>query len=298
MQLENKLVDGREAAHAESQQRADVVAHGEDTLPAPMVEAMHDAAIERRSQLLGAIRMILHRQTLVVSQLHLPARESRALDALQVAVSGRSHDLETFVYATDRRDMLEQALAVLQPDMIHTDDKTAHELHAQFADLAERVGELRHALASLEDAQDELLESRQKAALEQGATDPSEPSDPSNKTDKPRPTPTPGDPDAPRPTTTLTGPERPEPARPPSMLTGPELPAPLPPPSMLTGPERPEPARSPTTLTGPALPAPRSPPSTLTGPELPPEPPPVSSLGDAEEIAAKEKQPWWRRPFG
>jgi hypothetical protein len=272
VQLEDKLVDGREAAHAESQQRVDVLEHGQETLPGPMVEAVQDAGLERRGQLLGAIRMILGRQTLMVGHLHLPQRESRALEALQVAATGKSCDLGQFVYATDRRDLLEQALAVLQPDLTHADDQTARELHAQLADLSERVGELRQVLTDLEDSQDEVLEAHQKAALEQGVTPPSD-----------KPTPAPSDPDAPRPATTLVGPELPAPASTPTTLVGPELPAP---------------ASTPTTLVGPELPPAPALASTLTGPELAPEAPPASSLGDADEIAAWAKLPWWRRPFG
>ena len=285
MQLEDKLVDGREAAHIESQQRTDVLEHGEATLPEPMVEAVHDASTERRGQLLGAIRMILDRQTLVVGQLHLPQREARALDALQVAASGKSRDLGQFVYASDRRDMLERSLAVLQPNLTRADDQTARELHAQFADLAERVAELREALTQLEDSQDELFENHEKAALEQGDTG-----------DKPKPTPS--DPDAPRPATTLVGPERSEPARPPTTLVGPELPPEPAPPTTLVGPERPEPARPPTTLVGPELPPEPVPASTLDGPAPAPAAATPSSLGDAEEIAAQAKRPWWKRPFG
>ena len=291
MQLEDKLVDGREAAHAESRQRADVLEHDEEALPEPMVEAVQDAALEQRGQLLGAIRMILENsQTLVVDHLHLPQRESRALDALQVAVSGKSHDLGTFVYATDRRDMLEQALAVLQPNLIHADDKSARELHAQFADVTERVSKLREALTELEDSQDELLEGHQKEALEEAATEP-----PGSGA---KPKPEPSDPDAPRPPTTLIGPELPEPARPPTTLVGSEPPEPARSPTTLVGPELPEPGRPPTTLIGPELPPAPEPASTLVGPELLPEAAPASSLGDAEEIAAKANRPWWRRPFG
>jgi len=291
VQLEDKLVDGREAAHAESRQRADVLEHGEEALPEPMIEAMQDAALDKRGQLLDAIRMILENsQTLVVDHLHLPQRESRALDALQVAVSGKSHDLGTFVYATDRRDMLEQALAVLQPNLIHADDKSARELHAQFADVTERVSKLREALTELEDSQDELLEGHQKEALEEAATEP-----PGSGA---KPKPEPSDPDAPRPPTTLIGPELPEPARPPTTLVGSEPPEPARSPTTLVGPELPEPGRPPTTLIGPELPPAPEPASTLVGPELLPEAAPASSLGDAEEIAAKANRPWWRRPFG
>jgi hypothetical protein len=289
VQLEDKLVDGREAAQVESQQREDVLEHGEEVLPAPMVEAVHDASLEKRGQLLGAIRMILDRQALPVGHLHLPQREAGALEALQVAASGKSADLGQFVYASDRRDLLERALAVLQPNLTRADDQTARELHAQFADLAERVAELREVLTDLEDSQDELLEDHQKTVLAQGAA---------GTGDKPKPTPTPSDPDAPRPATTLAGPEIPEPARPPSTLAGPELPPEPAPASTLTGPERPESARSPSTLVGPELPAEPAPVSTLAGPEPAPEATPPTSLGDADEIAAKAKLPWWRRPFG
>jgi hypothetical protein len=268
-----------------------VLEHGEEALPEPMIEAVQDAALDQRGQLLGAIRMILENsQTLVVDHLHLPQRESRALDALQVAVSGKSHDLGTFVYATDRRDMLEQALAVLQPNLIHADDKSARELHAQFADVTERVSKLREALTELEDSQDELLEGHEKEALEKAATEP-----PGSGA---KPEPEPSDPDAPRPPTTLIGPELPEPARPPTTLVGPEPPEPARPPTTLIGfelPPAPEPA---STLVGPELPPAPEPASTLVGPELLPEAAPASSLGDAEEIAAKANQPWWRRPFG
>jgi hypothetical protein len=289
VQLEDKLVDGRDAAHVESQQREDVLEHGEDMLPEPMVEAVHDASAQQRGQLLGAIRMVLDRQTLVVGQLHLPQREARALEALQVAASGKSGDLGQFVYASDRRDMLERALAVLQPNLTRADDQTARELHAQFADLAARVAELREALTQLEDSQDELFENHQKAALEQGDATPG---------DKPKPTPS--DPDAPRPATTLVGPERPEPPRPPTTLVGPEPPPEPASPTTLVGPERPEPARPPTTLVGPELPPDPAPASTLDspGPEPAPAPATPSSLGDAEEIAAQAKRPWWKRPFG
>ncbi|HET7505129.1 MAG TPA: hypothetical protein VFK02_29120 [Kofleriaceae bacterium] len=289
MQLEDKLVDGREAARAEAQQREDVLERGEETLPAPEAVAMREAGSERRNQLLGAIRMIFERQTLTVAELHLPTRETLALEALQVATTGRAADTDQFVYATDRRDMLERALAALQPDLIHADDQSARELAAQLADLTEQVAELRHQLTELEDSQDELLEGHQKEALASGAAEPG---------DKPRPKPKPSDPDAPRPATTLTGPEPPEAAPPATTLIGPEVREAPRPATTLTGPEAPERPRPPTTLTGPELPPEPPAASTLDGPELPPEPAPPSSLDDAADGAARAKAPWWRRPFG
>ena len=294
MDLKDKIVESHDAAHAELQQREEQQRkYGKDRLPPPVVEALHEASRERRAQLLGAIRMILGRQRLEVGRLHMPARETQALQALQAAVEGKSTDLQQFVYASDRRDLLERALGVLQPDLTRTDDKTAHELHAQLADLSLRLGELRHRLSSLEDAQDELLRGQEAEAEIVAAPG-----------DKPKPRPS--DPDAPRPATTLTGPDLPErsdPAPAPSTLTGPELPEDRPAPSTLAGPELPEDRPAPSTLTGPELPEDRPAPSTLTGPELPEPAPAPSTLGTTDGDAAGDapagaKKPWWRRPFG
>jgi hypothetical protein len=190
VELKDKLIEDRDAAHLESQQRQDLLDRDEGQLPSPIVEAIQDQGRERRAQLLGAVRMILGHQTLEVGQLRMPARETRALSALQVAVEGRSADLNEFVYATDRRDLLERALGVLQPDLLHTDDQTAHELRAQLKDLTERVGELRHRLTVLEDAQDDLLRGTPEiAALTTEPTD--KPGDKPGAGARPQPAPRP-----------------------------------------------------------------------------------------------------------
>ncbi|HSR97255.1 MAG TPA: hypothetical protein VLM79_09405 [Kofleriaceae bacterium] len=278
VQLEDKLVEGLDSAHAELQQREDLLAYGEEELPAPVVEAMEEASLKIRADLLGAVRMILDGQEVQLSSLDLPELEMEGLIALQVAVEGKSHDLSQFVYASDRRDLLERALGVLQPEFSRSDDGAAREMRAQLDDMVTRVGELRERLLDLEDAQDELIEARAKDGME-AATDTS---------DKPKPKPS--DPDAPRPATTLTGPDLPEAKPLTTTLTGPDLPAPKPLATTLTGPDLPE-AKSPaTTLTGPDLPEAERPASTLGAPE----PEPEAEAGDG----AQAKRSWWRRPFG
>jgi hypothetical protein len=274
VQLEEKLVEGLDSAHAELQQREDLLARDEEELPAPVAEALEDASLKIRADLLGAVRVILEGQDLELSSLDLPQLQMEGLIALQVAVEGKSHDLSQFVYASDRRDLLERALGVLQPEFSRSDDGAAHEMRVQLDDMVSRVGELRERLLELEDAQDELIEGRTKEGME-AATDAS---------DKPKPKPS--DPDAPRPATTLTGPERPEPAQQPTTLTGPE---------------RPEAKRPATTLTGPDVPEAKRPATTLTGPDVPEAERPASTLGEPDPEAgddAKAKRPWWRRPFG
>ena len=134
------------------------------------------------------------------------------------------------------------------------------DLPGGFHDLIQRVGHLRHDLKGLTDSQDELIDGH-KHVVEKTETETS---------DKPE-----GD-------TSLDGPERPKVAKP-TTLVGPEL--------------APEPAK-PTTLTGPETKDPPKPASTLTGPELAAEPVAASSLGDATELAAIAKKPWWKRAFG
>jgi hypothetical protein len=286
VERERKLVDGPDAAHAELTQREDIQRRSDEELPSTFDEAVQNASLQLRAQLLGAVRMILARENLDVAQLNLPTLERDGMIALQVAVEGKSHDLGTFVYAQDRRDLLERALAVLQPDLTEADSGTARELQAQFDDLVQRVGELREHLGDLEDAQGEIETRALAAVMEEGATD----------GDKPKPKPEPSDPDAPRPPTTLTGPERPEPAPSGTTLTGPDRPEPARPPTTLTGPDRPEPGPPTTTLTGADRPEPARPPTTLTGPELAPTEAAPSTLGGESDDS--KKKPWWRRPFG
>jgi hypothetical protein len=302
VQLEKKLFENRESAHTELEQRDVLLEHGEDhlaeRLPDSHIEAIRSADKEGRAQLLGALRMVLDRERLDISQLRMPPRESRALEALRSAVEGKDERNE-FIYASDRRDLLERALGVLQPDLMHTDRETARELHAQFADLTERVALLRDELGDLEDAQDELLEPHEKAALEALAAG-----------DKPAPKPpakpptVPSDPEAAKPPTSLTGPDVPEKKPVPTTLTGgPDPSEKKPAPTTLTGPDVPENKPAPTTLTGPDVPENKPAPTTLTGgPDVPEAAPPPSTLGDGSppepEVPGDKKRSWWRRPFG
>lgn len=258
MELEHKLVDDRDAARAEAQQREELEQRGDDLLPEPVIAAIEHATPERRAHLLGAVRMILDQESVEITSLGFPARETHALSALEIAVRGRD-ELGRFVYAEDRRDLLERSLAALQPDIMHLAATTALELHTQLTEVADRVAEVRHTLGNLEDAQDELVESEHKSALDAAAT--------------PKPPPVSDDAAA---TTTTT-----------------------PSPSTLTGPDLPEPTPAPSTLTGPDLPDPATAPSTLAGPDLPDPAPVPSSLGDPADVAqAQAGKPWWRRPFG
>jgi len=273
MRAEEKVVDGPELEREEekeSLEQEDV-----EELPALVDEEVVDRELEHREALLSATRRIFACETIIVDTLQLPARELRALEFLQAAVEGRDRDFAKFVYAEDRRDMLEQALAVLEPILEHGDDAVVRDL----GDLRTHVGELRERLLDLEDAQDELLVEdvgEVKAETESG--------------DKP------GDQlaeDA-----RLDGPERPQAPRRPSTLLGPEL-APKPAaPTTLVGPDAPPKQATPSTLVGSDAAAKPDAPSTLAGPEPPREPERPTTLGDAEDIAKAQATPWWRRVFG
>ena len=173
MRAEDKEVDGPDLERAERQRASELEQEDEADLAHDESEELRDIDLEHRGHVLAAMRTILSREQLVVNDLQLPKKELRALEALKAAVEGRDGQLGQFVYASDRSDLLEQALAVLQP--------TVGEMPGMFEELVHRVGDLRHGLKDLEDAQDELLEGHGPvmAAKADGETDdkPAVPSD-------------------------------------------------------------------------------------------------------------------------
>jgi hypothetical protein len=258
VRADEKQVDGPDLERAEHKES--LREQEEDELPQLAGEDVRDVdqAGTGRRQLIDAMRMILERHNLSVSSLRLPQREARALEALQAAVTGRSTSLDQFVFAEDRSSLLEQALAVLQPNLAGGNAELLAALHDQVEALTHRVTELRHELEGLEDAQDDLIEAKGRG---KEATDTD-----TDTNDKPNPKPS--DPDAPRPASTL------------------------------AGPERSEPAKIPTTLVGPEVKEAPKPPSTLSGPEIEEAPKPETTLGDPDELSKLAKQPWWKRPLG
>ncbi len=264
MRAEEKELEGPELEREEQLQEGTV--REEEQLPELGGEALRDIELEHRSTLFDAIRLVLAGEHVTVSLLYLPQRETQALEALQAAVSGQD-SVGEFVFAEDRRVLLEQALAVLQQNVTYGDAEQLAGLHARFDELTERVGELRHRLLSLEDAQEELIESERQH--EKAATDAGDKGDKGDEGE--------GAGDA-----ALDGPERPVEPKPPSTLTG----------DAIAEAERP-----PSTLTGDAIAEAERPPSTLTGDAPPEAPRPASELA-AEGAAAEAQKPWWSRPFG
>ncbi len=227
MRQEAKEVDGPDIEQAEERRRQnELVAEDDEELYDLDGKPEFERDRDRTSVIAGAMHKILEREHLVVNDLELDQRELRALEALKTAVEGRDASLDGFVYAEDRRALLEQALAVLQPDIASLEQLGG----TPFEDLVHDVAELRGALENLEDAQEEI-EPRKLHAGKGEAPD---------TDDKP----TPGD-DA-----SLDGPERAI-AKPKSSLTGPERNPEPKPPSTLGGPERKEEPKLPTTLGDP-----------------------------------------------
>ncbi len=226
MRVEEKQVDGLEL---ELQEQLETVSshdrQGTEFAAHASAEIRHTSA-GARDQIVAAVRAIFAHQGLTVADLGLPQREERALEALQAAVTGKSANLGMFVYAEDRRSLLEQALAVLQPNLVGGDGQELAGLRDQLSAMTERVATLREELMQLEDAQEELLGEQREVAK---ATKPDEPVDPAA-------TPTPVDGE--RPASTLAGP-------------GPAVTSQAAP-STLTGPERAVEARPPTSVGDPA----------------------------------------------
>jgi len=201
LRQEEKEVDGPELEHAEERKREtelveekDDEVHDLDGKPYEM-DGQRDQ--ERSGTVVGAMKKILEGENLVINDLKLPQRELKALEALKTAKTGREGQLDKFVYAEDRRALLEQALAVFQPDIVSLEKEAGQ----PFEELMKDVSDLREKLNVLEDAEEEVIGHHPENA--KGETD---------SDDKPKPS----DDDQ-----TLTGPER-KLAKPKSELDGPE----------------------------------------------------------------------------
>jgi hypothetical protein len=217
---EDKEIDGPDLEHAEERKREnELVEEKEDELHD--LDGLPETTLDpvRSGTVLAAIKQVLAGEHIIINDLALDKRHLTALEALKTAVEGKDQQLSRFVYAEDRRTLLEQALAVLQPEIV-----SIAALGEPFEQLVKDVGELREQLNELEDAEGELIDglfARQKAKP---------PSNDGDKDDEDEDDGVKGDDD-----TSLTGPPR-------------DI---VKPSSSLTGPARDAPAKGPTTLGDP-----------------------------------------------
>jgi hypothetical protein len=173
VRAEEKQLEGPELEQAVTTERQiESEERQEEELPQLAGEEVRDAELQHRSRLFDALRLIVEGEQLTVSLLGLPQRETHALEALQTAVNGRDVHMNGFVFAEDRKVLLEQALAVLQANLTFGDSAELAELHGRYDSLVERIGALREELTNLEDAQDDLIdEKRQFAEKKPGEDD-------------------------------------------------------------------------------------------------------------------------------
>lgn len=291
MEREQKELEGPDFEREQRVEQSRREQHEEEQLPEVIAAEVRDVGLDHRSRLFDALQLILAGEKVNVSLFYLPQREQLALEALQAAVTG-SDTMGEFVFAEDRRMLLEQALAVLQQNLTYGEPAQLAELQGKFDALTAQVGTLRSELVALEDAQEEVDEFHQKAKERF--------EDAADKTEPPKPKPDAGLVDfiadalfamadvAPSKSSTLAGEERASrPSQPSSLTHGPEVKEPPKLPSTLAATDRPEVTQAPkqTSLTGADLPEPPKPPSTLDGPELLVTPKPKSTLGDVEQEA-------------
>jgi hypothetical protein len=239
LRQEDKEVDGSELERAQERKReSELIEDDEEQLYDLDGTPEYDRDEQRSGVVAGAMRRILQREHLVLADLGLEQRDLRALEALKTAADGREKR-DGFVYAEDRSALLEQALAVLQPELAMLVESGGDEL----AILVREVGALRERLEQLEEAQEEVEAQRtDEAKAEAGDTDEKPDDDtsldgPERKIDKPK--------------SSLSGPERKEEPKPASTLSGPERKEEPKPTSSLGGPERKEEPKPPTTLGDP-----------------------------------------------
>ncbi len=254
MRAEDKQVEGPDLTRAEQHRLSE---QEPTALPEIAGEEVRDIDRERGTRLIDAMREILGDNVVNVEQLGLPARELRALKALQQAVTGKG-ELDEFVFAEDRKSLLEQALAVLQPNLSNGQTSELAEMAGALELLTQSVAQMREQLTNLSDAQDELLGDERERFLTAIAAETDD-----KAGDKPA---KPLDPDAPRPASTVSGPG-------PEVTRGERLS------TVIGGPEAKREER-PSTVSGP-------------GPEVKREDAPTT-LGEPDEIA-KAAKPIWKQ---
>jgi hypothetical protein len=232
LRQEDKEVDGPGLEHAEERKREnELVEEREDELFD--LDGLPETTLdgERSAEVLIAMKQVLAGDRLVINDLKLPKRQLIALEAMKTAVEGKDQRLSQFVYAEDRRTLLEQALAVLQPEIA-----SMQGAGTQFEDMLAQVGTLRDRLNVLEDAEEGFLEMRPHDQTQDGNETDDKPDetddkndsdldDPKKKQAKPKPPAAPktdgktADEEEDR---SLTGPERPEPPKGPTTLGDPQ----------------------------------------------------------------------------
>lgn len=120
-------------------------------------EAVAESRLDLRAHhdaIMGAVLAIIERREVSLDELELSEQEQSALEALRTAFDGKDPRYAEFVYAEQRRELLEQALAALQPALA-LDLSHASELRLTYDRIVEEVTELRERLEQLEDAQDD-----------------------------------------------------------------------------------------------------------------------------------------------
>jgi hypothetical protein len=154
VRFEDREIAGAEADREIEQERQNELEH-DDERELPAIQPLEVLDDKSEHRVIDAMRSILDHRSFVINDLALPKRELDALEALKAAVEAKDGKLNRFVYASDRQELLEQALAVLQPKLAQD--------RALFDELVAKVSELRGDLRRLEDAEDELLVTEVKA---------------------------------------------------------------------------------------------------------------------------------------
>jgi hypothetical protein len=112
-----------------------------------------------RTSVLDVVRRVLAGDFNAPQRLHLGRDQKKAMELLIAAVRGKDPVSHTTVYAEDRRMMLEQSIAALQPVIgmggMHMADDVK-ESQSLFAKVLGQVNELREKLEKLESTQEEF----------------------------------------------------------------------------------------------------------------------------------------------
>jgi hypothetical protein len=167
VRVEEKEVDGQDLLRAE--QKDSLLEREDKELQQGLT---NERAVDKESDevLLATLRDILEKHPVNVRALGLPPRETKALEQLQEAVSGRDH-MNAFVFADDRRSKLDQSLAILQPTLSSSHSSIVGGLRWDMNHLVSEIQGLREDLRELEDAQEDGIVERRRHGVKTAAPD-------------------------------------------------------------------------------------------------------------------------------
>ncbi len=159
MRVEDEII-GAELEEAHDQDQIEVLEREEEVEESDeevAVTAAHDSESAHYLEIAAIVRSLLEGDEVSLGDLEVSDDQLVALRALAAAAHGHTEGSAQLIYAEDRLQLLNDALAALGPTLAMTLDPMLDGTRDLYDELVAEVSELRDRLLSLEDAQEEVF---------------------------------------------------------------------------------------------------------------------------------------------